>query len=95
MDKKVYNHMLTIAFEVESLDENGHDITNNMIASALMRRISSCLDGSDADLLECTGAPDDTYDTTIGDIISQKTNLLANKLEVMNRLDLTREDVDI
>jgi hypothetical protein len=64
MTKKLYNHMFTIAFEVVSLKEDASDVTNNMLASALLKRTSSCLDGTDALLIECVGSPDDTYELT-------------------------------
>lgn len=35
-----YNHALTIGFEMNSNDEQGKDITAEMVTSALLRRIS-------------------------------------------------------
>ena len=56
-----YSHAYTIAFEVESNDPNGDDVTNEMISLAIKERIRACNSEEDADLLECCGAPFDTY----------------------------------
>jgi len=41
-----YNHALTIGFEVYSNDQQGEDITAEMVTSALLRRISKLNDAN-------------------------------------------------
>ena len=41
---KTYNHALTIGFEIISNNEDGDDITSEMVNSALLRRISDLTD---------------------------------------------------
>lgn len=57
-----YSHAYTIAFEAESMQEDGEDMTNEMLEKAILERVRSCMAGEDADLLECCGAPFDTYE---------------------------------
>ena len=54
-----YNHALDIAFEVISNKEDGSDITNDMLRTALTKRIKMI---DDCDLIEACGAPFDTYE---------------------------------
>jgi len=55
-----YNHAFTIAFEVLSEKEDGSDVTNEMFAGALRRRIAD-LNRND-EWGEAVGAPFDTFD---------------------------------
>ena len=41
---KTYNHALTIGFEIISNNEDGDDITSEMVNSALLRRINDLTD---------------------------------------------------
>lgn len=59
---KRYNHAFDIAFSLNSLKEDASDVTNEMVAEALMRRIADCVNGKDSTLIECCGAPFDTYE---------------------------------
>jgi hypothetical protein len=55
-----YSHAYDLAFEVESSDETGEDVTPAMLRAALLRRIAS-LDAAN-EWLEACGAPFDSYD---------------------------------
>lgn len=52
---KYYSHMLTLAFEVNSTDPAGKDITPAMIRAAIKQRIEN-----DLELMIATMPPDDT-----------------------------------
>jgi len=54
-----YNHMLDIAFSLESAREDGSDVTPAMLRAALERRINDMT--VDADWLEACGLCD-TYE---------------------------------
>lgn len=55
---KAYNHAFTIAFSVETLDEEGN-VKPEALEVALLRRIRE-LEGDE--LIEATGCPFDTYE---------------------------------
>lgn len=55
-----YNHMFTIAFEVESADEKGEDVTPQQLADAIRQRVDRAL--QDGELLEAVGGPFDTHE---------------------------------
>lgn len=57
-----YNHAYTIAFSLISTKEDGSDVTNDMLAEALKKRVEDCQSEKDSPLLECSGAPFDTYE---------------------------------
>ena len=56
-----YDHAYSISFSLESNHPTGDDVTNGMIARALLSRINDCLNHSDSELIECVGHPYDTY----------------------------------
>ena len=58
-----YSHAYDIAFEVTSNDENGEDVTGEMLLEALLERIIS-LDTA-GEMIEATGCPFDTYEVTL------------------------------
>jgi hypothetical protein len=55
-----FNHAVSVAFEVISNDEQGDDITSEMLKAALQERIR-LLDESDAWIEACM-SPFDTYE---------------------------------
>jgi len=55
-----YNHLVGIAFEVISDDEEGYDFTANMLRAALLKRAAT-LDREQA-WIEAVDAPLDTYE---------------------------------
>ena len=55
-----YNHMFTVAFEVESDTEDGSDITNDQFHQALSKRSQDITQNNQWG--EAVGAPDDTYE---------------------------------
>lgn len=55
-----YNHAFTVAFEVESDHESGEDVTQDMLRTALLRRMDT-LDEENS-WVEATGCPFDTYE---------------------------------
>lgn len=62
-EHKRYNHMFSIAFSVESFEEDGSDVDAAMLRSALLRRIADL----EAEAVyggweESCGAPEDTYE---------------------------------
>jgi hypothetical protein len=63
--KARFNHMFTLAFELESEHPTGDDVTPAMLRDAVMRRIG-LLDGSDerkgTEWVEAVGMPDNTYE---------------------------------
>lgn len=66
--KKSYNHMFTIAFEVVSETDDASDVTANHLRAGLLNRINS-LDSTlgvfnriDGEWIEAVGAPCDTYE---------------------------------
>ena len=54
-----YNHMVVLAFAVISNDEQGNDITEDMLRAALLTRIGD-LDREQT-WIEAVGAPCDTF----------------------------------
>ena len=56
-----YNHAFTIAFSVET-EHEADDVTAEELRDAIRKRIDDCMNGTDADLIECCGAPFDTYE---------------------------------
>ena len=55
-----HNHMFTLAFECMSFNENGDDVTPDMLRAALLKRIIN-LDEDQA-WIEAVGAPDDSFE---------------------------------
>jgi hypothetical protein len=53
-----YSHAYDIAFELESNDPEGNDVTATMLRAALIKRANM----DDDELMEATGAPFDTYE---------------------------------
>jgi len=56
-----YNHMFAIAFTLISDDEQGEDVTKEMLQAALLRRIADL--GNSDEWIEAVGTPIDTYQT--------------------------------
>ncbi len=54
-----YNHMYTIAFSINSNQEDGQDISSAQMLEAIINRAQQA--HRDGELLEATGAPEDTY----------------------------------
>lgn len=58
-----YNHMYTIAYELETSDPKGYSTTDIQHTLALLRRIIGILDRTEAaGFTEAVGGPDDTYE---------------------------------
>ena len=55
-----YNHVYTIAFEIES-DHPGEMVPKEEILSGLLRRVVNLMNNSD-EILEACGMPSDTYE---------------------------------
>jgi hypothetical protein len=58
-----YSHAYDIAFEVISDNENGDDVTPEMLVQALLTRI--ILLSTDEEMIEATGCPFDTYEVLV------------------------------
>lgn len=62
---KRYSHAFTLAFELVSHDEDGEDVTPQMLAEAIHKRVTDLMATKDsAEMLEAVGAPFDTYEIT-------------------------------
>ena len=61
MTQHRYNHAFDIAFEVESDQEDGEDVTAEMLFAALEKRLQA-LRENPAEMVEACGAPFDTYE---------------------------------
>ena len=56
-----YNHLLVIAFSIESQHSTGEDITEQMIIDGLQARLNY-LRHHRNEILEACGPPEDTYE---------------------------------
>lgn len=90
---KIYNHMFSIGFSLESSKEDGSDVTEQDLLNALLKRIADCSTGRDAGLIECCGPPEDTYETPVKDAL--KLIMFHKKVEFRDRFGLKNEDVGI
>jgi hypothetical protein len=54
-----FNHAFDIAFSLTSKKEDGSDVDEKALYRALLLRIQACMENGD--LVECCGAPFDTY----------------------------------
>ena len=61
---RLYAHMFSIAFSIETCDPTGLHIPADLIRLAVKRRVDTC---DDAELLEAVGLPDDTGIVTTGE----------------------------
>ena len=55
-----YNHMYTIAFEVENDSDDGSDTTDSEIVAGLLRRIAGIIDADE--IQKAVDGPEDTYE---------------------------------
>lgn len=56
-----FSHALSLAFEIETDDEEGEDITQDMLVAALQKRIADLVTNNE--LKEAVGSPWDTCET--------------------------------
>lgn len=77
---KIFNHAVTLAFEIESLKEDMSDITANMVLIALNRRIAGLI--ADNAILEATCHDSfDMYESTVEDSIEMNQRRIKHDLE--------------
>jgi hypothetical protein len=73
-----YNHAFDIAFEVISYEEDGSDVTAEMLADALRDRIDSLFDNDE--MIEACGCPFDTYE--MGEPKARRSQEYIDRLKV-------------
>lgn len=61
-----YNHAFTIAFSLESDHPTGDDVTGEMLAKALQKKIEELDSDGDIAWMEACDAPFDTYEVEDG-----------------------------
>ncbi len=57
-----YNHVYTVTFSLVSQQEDGEDVTADMIRKALQNRIEDLDFSGDLAWLEAVNGPEDTYE---------------------------------
>ena len=76
----IYNHAVTLAFEIECLSEDMSDVTANMVLIALHRRIAGLI--ADNAILEATCFDSfDMHESTVEDSIELNQNRIKHDLE--------------
>ena len=73
---KKYNHAFSVAFEVESRNEEGEDITPEQYRAALIARANQLF--LEGEFSEATGAPDDTYEIVKEDRCAPPKNAVTH-----------------